>query len=130
VVMVEPMTFMNRSGRAVAELARFYEAQSDQFLIVLDDLALPAGEIRLRQRGSAGGHKGLLDVLACLGTEEVCRLRVGIGQSPDFVDATDYVLGKMSKEELDWADKAIDQACQAVEDWLTVGIVEAMNRHN
>lgn len=124
------MTFMNRSGQAVSELARFYKVQAARLLIVLDDLAMPPGKIRLRGQGSAGGHKGLCDVLDRLGTDQVARLRLGIGEPPAGMDATDYVLGRMSKEELALANEAIDHACQAVEDWLAVGTEAAMNKHN
>jgi peptidyl-tRNA hydrolase, PTH1 family len=130
VLLLEPMTFMNRSGQAVAELVRFYKALPQDVLIVLDDLALPPGKVRLRAGGSAGGHNGLDDVLACLGTQEVARLRLGIGEPTGGIDAIDYVLGRMNEDELAAARQAVDQACQAVEDWLTEGLQAAMNRHN
>ena len=130
VYLLAPMIFMNRSGRSVAAMARFYKAATSDMLIVLDDLALPPGKIRLRAGGSAGGHNGLQDVQDVLGTQDVPRLRLGIGPSPSQMDPADYVLGKMNEDELALANQAIDQAVAAVEDWLTVGVEEAMNRHN
>ncbi len=128
--LLEPMTFMNRSGRSVAAMVRFYKAATSDLLVVLDDLALPEGAIRLRPGGSAGGHKGLQDVLAALGTQEVPRLRLGIGAAPAVMDAVDYVLAKMDDDALAAAHQAVDKAVEAVEDWITLGIAEAMNRHN
>ena len=128
--LLTPMAFMNRSGQAVQELVRFFRLPPERLLVVLDDMALPPGRIRLRGGGSAGGHHGLADVLEKLGGAEVPRLRVGIGAAPGPMDAVDYVLGKMSEEELALARTAIDQACQAVEDWLMLGMDAAMTRHN
>jgi len=128
--LLEPMTFMNVSGRSVAAMARFYKAAPADLLVVLDDLALPPGTIRLRAGGSAGGHNGLQDVLTALGTPEVPRLRLGIGAAPPAMDGADYVLAKMDEDALASANQALDQAVEAVEDWLTLGVAEAMNRHN
>ncbi len=130
VVLLEPETFMNRSGRAVGELVRFYKVEPEDVLIVLDDLALPPGSIRLRASGSAGGHNGLQDVIGHLGTDRIARLRLGIGPSPAWMDSADYVLGKMDESDLADANQAIEKACQAVEDWLAGGIEQAMNKHN
>ncbi|MFW6155393.1 MAG: aminoacyl-tRNA hydrolase [Planctomycetota bacterium] len=128
--LLEPMTFMNRSGRSVAAMARFYKAAPADLLIVLDDLALPPGTIRLRPGGSGGGHNGLQDVLAALGTPEVPRLRLGIGPGPAAMDGADYVLATMDEDAKAAAHQAVDHAVAAVEDWLTLGVAEAMNRHN
>jgi peptidyl-tRNA hydrolase, PTH1 family len=128
--LLAPMTFMNRSGQAAVELVRFYQVPLARVLVVLDDMALPPGRIRLRPEGSAGGHNGLSDVLARLGCMEVPRLRIGIGSPPSVMDGVDYVLGKMSEDELAIAKGAVDQACQAVEDWLTMGMDAAMSKHN
>jgi len=130
IYLLEPMTFMNRSGRSVAALVRFYKAALEDVLIVLDDLALPPGRIRIRPEGSAGGHNGLQDILTVLGAQQVPRLRLGIGPSPEAMDSADYVLGKLTEDELALANQAIDKAVVVVEDWLTVGVAEAMNRHN
>jgi peptidyl-tRNA hydrolase, PTH1 family len=128
--LLAPMTFMNRSGAAVQELVRFYQVPLERLLVVMDDMALPPGRIRLRPEGSAGGHNGLADVLAMLSSVEVPRLRVGIGEPPGRMDGVDYVLGKLSEDELAAANIAVEQACQAVEDWLTLGMDAAMSKHN
>jgi PTH1 family peptidyl-tRNA hydrolase len=128
--LLAPMTFMNRSGQAALELVQFYQVPLENVLVVLDDMALPPGRIRLRPEGSAGGHNGLADVLERLGSLDVPRLRIGIGAPPAAMDGVDYVLGKMSEDELAIAASAVDQACQAVEDWLTIGMDAAMSKHN
>ena len=128
--LLAPMTFMNRSGQAVQELVRFYQLPLERVLVVLDDMALPPGRIRLRPEGSAGGHNGLTDVLARLGSLDVPRLRLGIGEPPGPMDGVDYVLGRMSEAELATAKSAVEQACQAVEDWLMLGMDAAMSKHN
>ncbi len=130
VVMLEPMTFMNRSGGSVAQMARFYKAAAEEILVVLDDLALPPGKVRIRPSGSAGGHNGLADILKALGTQDTPRLRLGIGPSPPPMDSADYVLGKMNEDDLASANEAIAAAVAVVTDWLEVGTDEAMNRHN
>ncbi len=130
VMLLEPMTFMNASGQSVAEMMRFYKAEPGELLVVLDDMDLPPGRIRVRPSGSAGGHKGLGDVLARLGTDKVARVRLGIGSAPPPMDPTDYVLGVMDEEELALANEAVERACLAVEDWLALGTEAAMSRHN
>lgn len=130
VMLLQPQTFMNRSGQAVGELARFYRVEPADMMVVLDEMALPAGRIRLRGEGSAGGHNGLADILAVLGTDRIPRLRIGIGAPPPRMEGRDYVLGVMDENELAVARQAVEQAAQAVEDWLTAGLSAAMNRHN
>jgi PTH1 family peptidyl-tRNA hydrolase len=130
VVMLTPLTYMNRSGRAVAELVRFYKAGVGDVLVVLDDMALPAGRLRARAGGSAGGHNGLADVLASLGTQDVPRLRIGIASPPPGVDPTAYVLGRFEPHEAETIDRAVRDAEQAVEDWVFEGIDCVMERYN
>lgn len=130
VMLLEPQTFMNLSGQAVGELARFYKAAAGEVMVVLDDMALPPGQIRLRAEGSAGGHHGLADVVRALGTIEVPRLRVGIGSPPPRMAGADYVLGLMTEEELAAAKLAEGRACLAIETWLASGIDVAMNLFN
>lgn len=130
VMLLEPMLFMNRSGRSVGQMATFYKAPPTNILVVLDDMALPPGKIRIRPGGSAGGHNGLADILRVLGTPEAPRLRLGIGAPPPRMDAADYVLGKMDEDERAAAGEAIDKSVAAIETWLTAGVEEAMNKHN
>ncbi len=130
VVLLAPETYMNRSGLAVAELTAFYRAAPEQVLVVQDDLALPVGRIRARAGGSAGGHKGLADIIAALGTDQVPRLRVGIGAAPPRMDAADYVLSTFGAEEKQPMAEAIQRAAEAVEDWVSTGITRVMDRYN
>jgi len=129
VILLKPTTWMNRSGQAVAEASRFYKLALEDLLVISDDLDLPIGRIRLRAGGSAGGHKGLADIIACLGTDEFARLRVGIGR-PDDGDAVDYVLSPFRPEQLAIAQQAEARAAEAAETWTAQGIQAAMNKYN
>jgi PTH1 family peptidyl-tRNA hydrolase len=130
VVLVWPMTYMNCSGRAVAQVSRFYKIPTDQILVVCDDLSLPLGKLRLRKSGSSGGQKGLEDVLKALGTQDVPRLRIGIDATPENRQTVDYVLSKFSKHEREVVDASLQRALEAIQCWLSQGILEAMNRFN
>jgi PTH1 family peptidyl-tRNA hydrolase len=130
--LLEPQTFMNGSGRAVAAALRFLpvgEISSD-LLVVYDDADLPLGRLRLRARGSDGGHLGLRDVLACIGTQELPRLRFGIGRPLHSQDTVDHVLQKFSESETEALAQAVERACSAVGLFLAEGIVPAMDRFN
>jgi PTH1 family peptidyl-tRNA hydrolase len=120
---------MNRSGQAVATATGFYKLELDDVLIVSDDMAIDCGRIRMRRKGSAGGQKGLLDVIGKLGSNDVARLRVGIGASK-FADSTAYVLGRIDSEQRPMIDEAIDHASKAVLCWVEHGIDKAMNEYN
>ncbi len=133
-VLVEPITYMNLSGRAVGQVLRYHDAGRHDVLIVMDDLALPLGRLRFREKGSAGGHKGLADIIRHVGADvsDEClpRLRIGIGPLPPEADATEFVLKKFAKSEMKTMERAIEQAEEAVEDWLIHGIKYVMNRYN
>jgi peptidyl-tRNA hydrolase, PTH1 family len=128
--LVWPMTFMNCSGRAVAQVARFYKVSPENILVICDDLSLPLGKLRLRSQGSSGGQKGLDDILKSLGTQDVPRLRIGIDATPENWDTADYVLSKFSAGERPVVGDALMRASQAVDCWLRDGIEAAMNRFN
>jgi len=130
VMLFKPHTYMNLSGRAAADIARFYKADPQEVLVVLDDLALPLGQLRARAGGSAGGHNGLSDVLAALGTEQVPRLRIGIGPRPEQIDAMSFVLQRFTPDEQAVVDEALQLGARAVEDWVRDGIACVMNRYN
>lgn len=130
VTLLAPATYMNRSGKAVRELAAFYKAEPQDILIVLDDFALPLGQLRARADGSAGGHNGLIDILAALGTQQVPRLRIGIGLPPGRMDAADFVLSRFGKDEQETIDCAVQVAADAVEAWLFNGIKYVMDNYN
>ena len=130
VMLLKPQTYMNRSGQAVRELTDFYKVSCEDVMVVLDDMALLPGRLRIRESGSAGGHKGLSDVLAAMGTETVPRLRIGIGQSPEFMEATSFVLSPFRPDEAETIARAVDRAAEAVEDWLFKGMRDVMDKYN
>ncbi len=130
-LLVWPLTYMNNSGRCVQALANFYKVNYEQnLLVVCDDLSLPLGKLRMRASGSAGGQKGLSDILRACGTQAIGRLRVGIDAPPPQWDAADYVLGRFSENERAMANEAINQAVDAVLSWATRGIAHCMNKIN
>ena len=134
-VLLQPMTYMNRSGLAVGEAVTFYklgwrdDSALRDLMVVVDDLALPAGRLRLRAEGSAGGHNGLADIERALSSSAYPRLRVGI-DAPGQVPQVDYVLGAFTAGQMANLEPALDRACDAIECWITAGIDEAMTRYN
>lgn len=130
VVMFEPMTYMNRSGRAVRQMVDFYKASRQDVLVVLDDMALELGRLRARVGGSAGGHNGLDDVLAQMGGDDVPRLRIGIGSPPPGWLWKDYVLSSFRQDEMPVIGEAIGKAADAVEDWVFDGLKAMMDVYN
>ena len=130
VVVLCPETFMNASGSSVKPAADFYKIKPSDVLVVCDDFALDLGRLRFRPKGSSGGQKGLGDIIRCLGTDEVPRLRVGIGKPPDSWDIADYVLSKFRKDEQTDIEIAINVAADAVADWVTNGVSFCMNKYN
>ncbi len=128
-ILLKPWQFMNLSGQAVATAMGYYRLDVSDLLVISDDLDLEPGRVRIKPKGSAGGQKGLADVIRKLGTNEVGRLRIGIGQS-DIIAAVDYVLGKPGKKERLLLDEALIRAREAVFCWIENGIEEAMNKFN
>jgi peptidyl-tRNA hydrolase, PTH1 family len=127
--LLKPMTFMNRSGQAVLEVVQFYKLSLPDLLVIFDDLDLPVGRVRMRVNGSAGGHKGLGDIIQRLGSDEIARIRIGIGR-PAGGDAVDYVLSPPRPDEQPPIELALLRAAEASECWLTEGPDAAMNRYN
>jgi PTH1 family peptidyl-tRNA hydrolase len=131
VLLCQPQTFMNASGQAVRAVATFFQAPQEQMLVVVDDADLPLGEIRLRARGSSGGHHGLESIAQHLATREFARLRIGIGRTEDGErEITDYVLSAFSPAETELLEKVLTRACDQIECWLDEGIMPAMNQFN
>lgn len=130
VVLVKPQTYMNLSGEAVREVFDFYKAQIEDVLIIYDDISLDVGKIRVRPKGSAGGHNGIKNIIAHLGTEGFARIRVGVGDKPKQMDLADYVLGHFQGEEKQAIQQGIDHAVKAMAEVLTNGIESAMNKYN
>jgi PTH1 family peptidyl-tRNA hydrolase len=129
VMLLKPWQFMNRSGTAVAAATGFYKIEIGSLIVVTDDMALEPGRIRIRAKGSAGGHKGLADIIEKLGTDEFARCRVGIGQSGDQW-AVDYVLDKPTETEKALITEAIARVRDAVLCWIEYGAERAMNEYN
>lgn len=125
-----PQTFMNRSGESVVLARSFYKLADDEVLVICDDFNLALGKLRCRKQGSSGGQKGLHDIVRALGTEEVPRLRVGIGPVPAAWVVTDFVLGKFHAEERPVVTEVVGRAADAAEVWAREGIATCMNRYN
>ena len=131
VLLMKPQTFMNLSGEAAGEAARFYKIPSQHVLVVSDEIALPIGKLRVRAKGSAGGHNGLKNIIACLGTEEFPRIRLGVGAPPhpDY-DMADWVLASFKNQDAEDMAKSAARAAEAVECYILHGPEQTMNRYN
>ncbi len=129
-LILKPETFMNNSGISVRAALDFYKLEPKDLVIILDDLALPVGQVRVRPQGSAGGHNGLADVINKMGTDRVGRVRVGIGSPPPMMSSVDYVLGRFTTDERPLIDRAVEEAADAVETILVDGYPKAMEKFN
>ena len=129
-LLLKPLTYMNASGKSVAAAMNFYQLSPAELMIVLDDLALPCGKLRIRPNGSSGGHNGLRDIEQAIATSDYLRLRIGIDPPPPLMAGKDYVLGKFSAEQRTKIDPAVDRAASAITTWIESGITTAMNRFN
>jgi PTH1 family peptidyl-tRNA hydrolase len=129
VILLKPLTFMNQSGQAVRPTVRRYNIPIAHMLIAYDDLDLPLGKVRLRERGGAGGHKGMESVISFLGTQDIARLRIGIGR-PKIGSPDEYVLQDFSLEESIVMEETFEKAVAALERFLREGIIAAMNEYN
>jgi peptidyl-tRNA hydrolase, PTH1 family len=130
VALAKPQTFMNLSGLAVRELAERYEAPPEQIVVAVDEAALPWGALRVRERGSAGGHNGLKSVIGALGSDEFVRVRLGVQPDHPVGDLAAYVLHRMGKAERNAAVDLVERAADAVECVVTDGVRKAMNQFN
>ena len=129
VLLVKPLAFMNRSGYPLMAVAQFYKIEPQELLIVLDDFALPLGRLRLRARGGSGGHNGLESIIIQFRTEEIPRLRIGIGAAPRE-ESVDYVLSRFFDDEKPLVRSTIDRAVEALKCAIDKGLVSAMNTFN
>ncbi len=130
VLLLTPLTYMNASGGSVLEARDFYKIVAEDTLVICDDFALPLAKLRLRPKGSSGGQNGLDDILRRLGTNEVPRLRIGVGPLPSGRDAAGFVLGKFMKEEQPEVARAIERAAEATVAWVGDGLAAAMAKYN
>lgn len=129
-LLLKPTTFMNLSGKSVAQAIGFHQLQLTEVMVVLDDLALPIGRMRIRSEGSSGGHNGLKDIERILGSSAYPRLRLGIDPPPVNIPGKDYVLGRWTPQQMELLDPVIDRACDAILLWMASGIEPAMSRFN
>lgn len=131
VLLVKPQTFMNLSGESIRSLVDFYKIDPEvEFLVIFDDVSLDVGQIRIRKKGSAGGHNGIKSIISHLGTQDFQRIKVGVGEKPKEYDLADYVLGHFSKADKEEMTEGYKQAIEAVELILADEIEDAMNRFN
>ena len=131
VILAKPRTYMNLSGQAVGALARYYKVPLERVLVVYDDIALPLGTIRIRAKGSAGGHNGVTSVIQNLGTQNFPRLRIGVDRPVGFQGSqVDWVLSRFDKGERKIVDEALTRAAEAIESILSDGLDRAMNAYN
>ena len=128
VIFLKPLTFMNLSGRAIIEAVNFYKIELENILVVYDDMALPFGKLRMRMKGSAGGHNGMVSIISELGSTEFPRLRIGIGKAQSSM--INHVLGHLSDDERLELPKILDLAESGIESWLSDGIDKAMSKVN
>lgn len=131
ILLIKPETYMNLSGEAVKAAVEFYKiSPEDELIVIYDDISLDPGKLRIRAKGSAGGHNGIKNIIAHLGTEKFKRVKIGVGCKPEGMDLADYVLGRFGKIERITVDKGIDDAARAVEVIMAEGIDKAMNLFN
>ena len=130
VVLAQPLTYMNLSGESVRALVDFYKVLPENIIVVYDDISLEVGQLRIRKKGSAGGHNGMKSIISHLGTDEFPRIKVGIGDKPKGWDLADYVLSRFQGEEQVTIREALKEASEACRTMVTAGIDEAMNIYN
>ena len=129
-VLLKPQTFMNLSGESVRAAADFYKVAPEEIIVIYDDISLEPGQLRVRKKGSAGGHNGMKNIIAHLGTQDFPRIRVGVGEKPAGMDLADYVLGRFSKGERELLEEAFKEGARAAVAILCDGIESAMNQFN
>ena len=129
VILFKPTTFMNLSGTAVQEVVHYFKIELEDIVVVYDDMALAPGVIRLRKEGSSGGHKGMQNIIDCLSTEEIKRIRIGVGEPGEW-DNIDYVLSKPLTDEMPLIEEAIANAVRAIKEMLKSDFDRAMNKYN
>lgn len=130
VILAQPQTYMNLSGESIRELSDFYKVPAENILIIYDDISLDVGQLRVRSKGSAGGHNGIKSIISHLGTQEFPRIRIGVGNKPDGWDLADYVLGRFPKAEEPVVRFSLERASKACTDLLLNGMEYTMNQYN
>jgi len=130
-MLLKPLTFMNRSGQSIAEAVRYYKLDpAEDLLVIVDEVQLPVGTIRIRAGGSSGGHNGLANIEQLLGTADYARMRIGIDRPGEHITQRDYVLGRFTDEQKDAVAESLDKAARAAVLWASKGVTAAMNAFN
>lgn len=129
VILFKPTTFMNLSGTAVQEVVHYFKIALEDIVVIYDDMAIPIGSIRLRKEGSSGGHKGMQNIIDCLSSDQIKRIRIGIGEPGEW-DTIDYVLSKPLKDDMPLIEEAIANAVRGVKEYLKSDFDRAMNKYN
>lgn len=130
VILLKPMTFMNLSGECVSQVANYFKIQPEDIIVIYDDINLDVGRLRIRKKGSAGGHNGIKNMILHLNTEDFPRVRVGVGMKPAHMDLAKYVLSRFSKDELPLMQSGYERACEAAVMILQGDLEKAMNAYN
>lgn len=130
VLLLKPQTYMNLSGESVRAAMDFYKEDLENFFVIFDDISLEPGQLRIRKKGSAGGHNGIKSIISHLGTQEFARIKVGVGEKPSQMDLADYVLGHFSKGEKELMEQAYKDGAAAAVSIMTEGLDGAMNHYN
>ncbi len=130
VLLMKPQTFMNLSGESIRDAADFYKIEPPQIMIIYDDISLEVGQLRIRTKGSAGGHNGIKSIISHLKSQEFLRIKIGVGAKPDRMDLADYVLSRFSQTDRAVMEDAFQSAAEAVELMITEGAEAAMNQYN
>ena len=130
VILVKPQMYMNLSGECIRQVMDYYKVDPSEFIVIYDDISLVPGGIRIRKKGSAGGHNGIKNIIANLGTDHFMRVKVGVGEKPKNWDLADYVLSTFPKEDREKVEEAMDHAVEAVRMMLDGETEAAMNRYN
>ncbi len=130
VLLLKPQTFMNNSGESLRDAADFYKVEPEQILVIYDDISLEPGQLRIRMKGSAGGHNGIKSIIAHLGTQDFPRIKIGVGAKPERMDLADYVLSRFSPAEREKMEESFREGAEAVITFLKDGKDAAMNQYN
>ncbi len=130
VMLLKPLTYMNLSGECIVPMMDYFQVEDDEIVVIYDDLDLQAGRLRLRQKGSAGGHNGIKSIIQLLGSQEFNRIRIGIDRPKNGMKVPDYVLSKFLEEEISEIEQAVKKSADACEEWINKPFLEVMNKYN
>ncbi|NLJ84498.1 MAG: aminoacyl-tRNA hydrolase [Halanaerobiaceae bacterium] len=130
VILAQPLTYMNSSGIAVKQIVDYYKIERDKIIIIYDDLDLPPGKLRIKKKGSSGGHNGIASIIESLGTQEIPRIRIGIGSPPEDFSVIDYVLGHFTAEERAIIEETLNRISPVIEEIIQNGYQAAMSKYN